>query len=174
MPSAWPELDDLIRELADVAALPQSEGEPSLAEATMAVSKASAELSRAASARGRVLEAARIRALQTIEEARAAVEHARRAIAASARQAAASRASSAREGRPVEGSAEATCPACRRDFVVRYRAARPAPTAAFPVACPLAECDGLATVEYPESATEVEAEAVSASGEASADSRDTP
>ena len=72
MPSAWPELDDLIRELADVAALPQSEDEPSLSEATMAVSKASAELRRAASARGRGLEAARVRALQTIEEARAA------------------------------------------------------------------------------------------------------
>lgn len=162
MPSAWPELDELIRELADVSALPQSEAEPSLSEATMAVSKASAELRRAASARGRSLEAARVRALQTIEEARAAVERARRAIAASARHAAASRASSAREGRLASGRAQATCPACGRDFVVRYRAAPLTPTAAFPVACPLAECDGIATVEYPESATEVEAEAVSA------------
>jgi len=47
MTSAWPELDDLIRELADVSALPQAEREPSLSEATMAVSKASAELRRA-------------------------------------------------------------------------------------------------------------------------------
>jgi hypothetical protein len=54
-------------------------------------------------------------------------------------------------------------PACRRDFVVRYRAkALPTPTPAFPVACPLAECDGIASVEYPESATDVEAEALSA------------
>lgn len=162
MPSAWPELDDLIRELADVSALPQAESEPSLSEATMAVSKASSELRRAAVARGRALEPARARALQTIEEARAAVERARKALAASARHAAASRASSGREGRPASGSAEATCPACRRDFVVRYRAAQPIPTAKFPVACPLTECDGIASVEYPESATEVEAEAVSA------------
>ena len=161
MPSGWPELDDLIRELADLSALPQSEGEPSLSDASMAVSKASAELRRAAGARGRALEAARARALQTIEEARAAVERARKAVAASARRASASRASR-REGRPVEGSADATCPACRRDFVVRYRAERPAPTAVFPVACPLAECDGIASVEYPESATDVQVEAVSA------------
>jgi hypothetical protein len=162
MPSAWPELDDLIRELADLSALPQSEGEPSLSDASMAVSKASAELRRAASARGRALEAARARALQTIEEARAAVERARKAVAASARRASASREGSRREGFPLEGRAEATCPACRRDFVVRYRAERPAPTAVFPVACPLAECDGIASVEYPESATDVQVEAVPA------------
>jgi hypothetical protein len=162
MPSAWPELDDLIRELADVSALPQAESEPSLSEATIAVGKASAELRRAAVARGRALEAARVRALQTIEEARAAVARARKALAASARQAAASRAESPREGRAVDGRAEATCPACRRDFVVHYRAERPAPMATFPVACPLAECDGIASVEYPESATDIEAEAASA------------
>jgi hypothetical protein len=162
MPSAWPELDDLIRELADVAAFPQSEGEPALSEATLAVGKASAELRRAASARGRALEAARARAQQNIEEARAAVERARKALAASARQAAVSRAASLREGRAVDGRVEATCPACRGDFVVRYRAGRPAPMATFPVACPLAECDGIASVEYPESATDVQAEAASA------------
>ena len=162
MASAWPELDDLIRELADVSALPQAEAEPALSEASMAVSKASAELRRAAAARGRALEAARVRALQTIEEARAAVELARKALTASARRASASRAASAREGLPAEGSAEATCPACRNDFVVRYHAERPAPTAVFPVACPRAECDGIANVEYPESATDVQAEALPA------------
>jgi hypothetical protein len=128
----------------------------------MAVSKASAELSRAAGARGRALEAARARALQTIEEARAAVERARKALAASARHAAAVRSASLREGRAVDGFTEATCPACRQDFVVRYRAERPTPTAVFPVACPLAECDGIASVEYPESATDVQAEPASA------------
>jgi hypothetical protein len=162
MPSAWPELDDLIRELADVSALPQAESEPSLSEATMAVSKASVELSRAAVARGRSLEAARVRALQTIEEARAAVERARKALAASARQTSAARSALLREGRPVEGRVEATCPACRQDFVVRYRLERPAPTATFPVACPLAQCDGIASVEYPESATDVQVEPLSA------------
>jgi len=163
MASAWPELDDLIRELADVAALPQSEGEPALSDATLAVGKASAELRRAASARGRALAAARARAQQNIEEARAAVERARKALAASARQAAASRAAaSLREDRAVDGRAEATCPGCRRDFVVRYRAERPAPTATFPVACPRAECDGIASVEYPEGATDVQAEPLSA------------
>jgi hypothetical protein len=162
MPSAWPELDDLIRELADVSALPQAETEPSLSEATLAVSKASSELKRAAVARGRALDAARVRALQTIEEARAAVERARKAIAASARQASAVRSASRREDPPVEGRAEATCPACRQDFVVRYRLERPAPTATFPVACPLAECDGIASVEYPESAADIQVEPLSA------------
>ena len=161
MTSAWPELDDLIRELADVSALPQAEREPSLSEATMAVSKASAELRRAAAARGRALEAARTRALQTIEEARAAVARARKAIAASARHAT-SRSPAAAEGPPLDGAAEATCPACRRDFVVRFRAARAAPLAVFPVACPVAACDGIASVEYPESATEIEAKSVPA------------
>jgi ElaB/YqjD/DUF883 family membrane-anchored ribosome-binding protein len=161
MASAWPELDDLIRELADVSALPQSETEPSLAEATLAVSKASADLRAAASARGRALEAARVRAQKAIEEARVAVERARKAIAASARHVA-PRAASQREGRAVEDRAEATCPACRQDFVVHYRAERPIPTAIFPIACPRAECDGIANVEYPESATDVQTEAVSA------------
>jgi len=161
MTSAWPELDDLIRELADVSALPQAEREPSLSEATMAISKASAELRRAAAARGRALEAARTRALQTIEEARAAVERARKAIAASARHEA-SRTASVAEGETREGTVEATCPACRRDFVVRFRAARAVPLAVFPVACPVAACDGIASVEYPESATEIEAESVPA------------
>jgi hypothetical protein len=158
MSSAWPELEELIRALADVSALPHSEGEPLLSEATMAVSKASAELQRAAVARGRAVDAARTRALQTVEEARTAVERARKAIAASARHA--SRSSSAREGKPVEGRAEATCPACRRPFVVRYRVERPAPTVAFPVACPFADCDGIASVEYPSSASDVDVEPV--------------
>ena len=162
MPSAWPELDDLIRELADVSALPQSEAEPSLVEATLAVSKASADLRRAAGARGRALEAARARAQKTIEEARVAVERARKAIASAARHVSATRAASPLEGRPVEGRTEATCPACSNDFVVRYRAERATPTAAFPIACPRAECDGIANVEHPESAIDVQAEAVSA------------
>ena len=162
MPSAWPELDDLIRELADVTALPQSEGEPSLSEASMAVSKASAELRRAAVARGRALESARARALQTIEEARAAVERAHRAITASARHASVARASSVAEEATVDGRAEAACPACRHPFLVRYRVARPAPVVAFPVACPLAECDGIATVEYPSTATDVDVDPVRA------------
>jgi hypothetical protein len=159
MASAWPELDELIRALADVCALPRSEEEPSLSEATIAVSKATAELTRAAGSRGRVAAAARARAASSIEEARAAVEHARRAIAA-ARRASGARAASAPDGPPVAGQAEATCAACGRPFVVRYRAATKAPTVAFPVACPVAECDGITSVEYPASAVDVNVDAV--------------
>jgi hypothetical protein len=160
MASAWPELDELIRALADVCALPRSEEEPSLSEATIAVGKATAELTRAAGSRGRVAAAARARAASSIDEARAAVEHARRAIAASARRG--TRAASAPGGPPVEGQAEATCPACGRPFVVRYRAALKTPTVAFPVACPVAECDGITSVEYPASAVDVNVDAVPA------------
>jgi hypothetical protein len=159
MASAWPELDELIRALADVCALPRSEEEPSLSEASIAVSKATAELTRAAGSRGRVAAAARARAASSIEEARAAVEHARRAIAA-ARRASGARAVSAPDGPPVAGQAEATCPACGRPFVVRYRAATRSPTVAFPVACPVAECDGITSVEYPASAVDVNVDAV--------------
>jgi hypothetical protein len=162
MASAWPELDELIRALADVRALPRSEEEPSLSEATIAVTKATAELTRAAGSRGRANAAARARAARSIEEARAAVEHARRAIAASARRTSGARAATAPEGPPVEGQAEATCPACGRAFVVRYRAAMKTPTVAFPVACPVAECDGITSVEYPASAVDVNVDAVPA------------
>jgi hypothetical protein len=162
MASAWPELDELIRALADVCALPRSEEEPSLSEATIAVSKATAELTRAAGSRGRASAAARARAARSIEEARAAVEHARRAIAASARRTSGARAATAADGPPVEGQAEATCPACGRPFVVRYRAAMKTPTVAFPVACPVAECDGITSVEYPASAVDVNVDAVPA------------
>ena len=160
MASAWPEIDELIRALADVCALPRSEEEPSLSEATIAVSKATAELTRAAGSRGRGNAAARARAASSIDEARAAVEHARRAIAASARRG--TRAASAPGGPPVEGQAEATCPACGRPFVVRYRAALKTPTVAFPVACPVAECDGITSVEYPACAVDVNVDAVPA------------
>ncbi|HYU42446.1 MAG TPA: hypothetical protein VEQ84_09870 [Vicinamibacteria bacterium] len=162
MASAWPELDELIRALADVCALPRSEEEPSLSEATIAVGKATADLARAAGSRGRATAAARARAASSIEEARAAVEHARRAIAASARRTSGARAASAPAGPPVEGQAEATCPACGRPFVVRYRAAMKTPTVAFPVACPLAKCDGITSVEYPASAVDVNVDAVPA------------
>ena len=160
MASAWPELDELIRALADVCALPRSEEEPSLSEATIAIGKATAELTRAAGSRGRAAAAARARAASSIEEARAALEHTRRAIAASARRG--TRAASAPGGPPVEGQAEATCPACGRPFVVRYRAAMKTPTVAFPVACPVAECDGITSVEYPASAVDVNVDAVPA------------
>ena len=159
MASAWPELDELIRALADVCALPRSEEEPSLSEASIAVSKATAELTRAAGSRGRVAAAARARASTSIEEARAAVEHARRAIA-SARRASGARAASAPDGPPVAGQAEATCPACGRPFVVRYRAATKAVTVAFPGAGPVAECDGIPSVEDPASAVDVNVDAV--------------
>ena len=161
MASAWPELDELIRALAEVSTLPNAENEPSLSEATMAVSKASADLRRAAAARGRSAEAARERARQAIEVARTEVERARRAIA-SARRASAARSTSGGDGAAADGAAEATCPACGGPFIVRYRAPRPGPTVAFPVACPVAECDGVANVEYPQSATDVRAEAVPA------------
>src|SRR5258708_31677662 len=113
MASAWPELDELIRALADVCALPRSEEELSLSQATIAVGKATAELTRAPGSRGRATAAARARAPSSIEEARAPVEHARRAIAASARRTSGTRAASAPDGPPVEGQVEATYPPCR-------------------------------------------------------------
>ncbi len=162
MASAWPEIDELIRALADVCALPRSEEEPSLSQATIAVGKATAELTRAAGARGRAAAAARARAASSIEEARAAVEHARRTIAASARRTSGARAASAPDGPPVAGKAEATCPACGRPFVVRYLAATKTPTVAFPVACPVAACEGITSVEYPASAVDVNVDAAPA------------
>ena len=48
MTSAWPQLEDLIRELGEVSALPHAEGEPTLTDATMAVTKATTALAHAA------------------------------------------------------------------------------------------------------------------------------
>src|SRR5260221_13276368 len=114
MASAWPEIDELIRALADVCALPRSEEEPSLSQATIAVGKATAELTRAAGARGRAAAAARARAASSIEEARAAGEHARRPIAASARRTSGARAASAPGRPPVARQAGGPCSARRR------------------------------------------------------------
>jgi hypothetical protein len=163
MSSSWPQLDDLIRELGDVCALPDAEGEPALSAATMAVTKATTALAHAAQARGRSSQAALAKALQTVEEARSAVQQARNAItSAAARRGprAGATASAARPGQTVDRQVDGSCPACGRAFVVRYRTVKAAPVVAFPVACPLAECDGVAAVEYPESAVDVSVEPV--------------
>jgi len=162
MGAAWPEIDELIRDLGAVCALTDAEGEPSLSAATIAVTKATTALTHAARVRGRGAEAALSQARTAVEEARAALRHAREAIAASAarRPARAARPPETPDGgNAVAGEADATCPACGRGFVVRYRAVVPWPTVAFPVACPIAECDGLSEVEYPAAAIDVTVEA---------------
>ena len=95
MTSAWPQLDELIRELSEIVALPNADGEPSLTEATIAVTKATTALARAAQTRGRNAEPALSQALVTVEEARALLRQARMAISASASPSAAVTASSA-------------------------------------------------------------------------------
>jgi hypothetical protein len=161
MTSAWPQLDELIRELAEVSALPHADVEPSLTDATIAVTKATTALTHAAQARGRGAEAALSQALTTVEEARALLRHARVAISAqAARQ---RRERGAATAAAVAGRAETTCPGCGCLFVVRYRAVAAAPVTAFPVACPAPDCDGVREVEYPASAVEVTIERLSAS-----------
>ena len=162
MSSAWPQLDDLIRELGDVCALPEADAEPSLSTATMAVTKATTALARAAQARGRTAEGAMTQALAAIQEARAALQAARVAIVASmARRSSAARAPGSAAEATVQGQVDATCPACGRGLVVRFRAQAAAPVVAFPVACPIARCDGICEVAYPASAVEVEVEVAS-------------
>jgi hypothetical protein len=161
MTSAWPQLEDLIRELGEVSTLPHADGEPALTDATMAVTKATTALAHAAQTRGRSSEAALTEALRVVDEARALLRQARLAIMATARHrrehAAAPAEGEARTGQ-VAGETETHCPGCGRAFVVRYRAAALVPRVAFPVACPVAECDGVSEVEYPSSAIDVSVE----------------
>jgi hypothetical protein len=154
MTSAWPQLDELIRELGEVSSLPNADGEPSLTDATMAVTKATTALTRAAQARGRSAETALSQALTSVDEARALLRKARVAMAASTAR---MRRDVGAEGRAlaVTGQAEATCPACRGAFVVRYRVIEAGPLVAFPVACPALDCDGVSEVQYPGSAFDV-------------------
>ncbi|HUG52761.1 MAG TPA: hypothetical protein VMR21_04145 [Vicinamibacteria bacterium] len=162
MGAAWPEIDELIRDLGDVCALADTEGEPSLSAATLAVTKATTALTHAAQVRGRGAAAALAQARAAVEEARASLQSAREAIAASVdrRRVARSRATAPPpEEAALEGRAEATCTACGRPFVVRYRAVAAHPVVAFPVACPAPSCDGLAEIEFPASAVEVNVEA---------------
>lgn len=156
MTSEWPQLDELIRELSEVSALPNADTEPSLTDATMAVTKATTALARAAQTRGRTSAAALAKALSTVDEARALLRQARTAMNATARQRR-ERVAEASKPAPVsgEGQVEATCPACRGLFVVRYRVVAAGPLVAFPVACPAADCDGVSEVQYPTSASDV-------------------
>lgn len=153
MTSAWPQLDELIRELSEVSALPNAD-EPSLTDATMAVTKATTALARAAQARGRSAEAALSAALTTVDEARALLRQARAAMAASAARQRRDRKAQTAAAAP-DGQVETTCPACRGTFVVRYRAVQTGPLVAFPVACPAPDCDGVSEVQYPGSAVDV-------------------
>jgi hypothetical protein len=161
MGSAWPELEELIRELGDVCALSDAEGEPSLSEATMAVTKATTALTHAAQRRGRAAEVSLAKALEAVGEARAILQRARVTISASAsrrrsasRSAAAARAAAETAETP-DGRLESSCAACGIPFVVRYRASADGPTVAFPVGCPAPRCDGVTSVEYPSSALDV-------------------
>jgi len=160
MGSPFPQVDELIRELTDVCAHPEAEGEPALADATIAVSKATSALSQATRARGRASDAALEQAMALVAEARAALERARVAITASAARRRRLRAASeAAPGVAAEGRVETTCASCGRDILVRYRAERPTPVIAFPIACPFDDCEGVAAVEYPAVAVDVTVEA---------------
>ena len=128
-------------------------------DATMAVTKATTALSRAAQTRGRSAEAALAQALRTVDEARELLRQARIAISASASRRRRERVAAAAVGdAAVTGQSEASCPGCGSAFVVRYRAATSALTVAFPVACPAGDCDGVSEVEYPASAVDVAVE----------------
>jgi hypothetical protein len=156
MGSPFPQLDELIRELTDVCALPEAEGEPALSAATIAVSKATTALTHAASARGRAAQTALEQALATVAEARDALERARQAINASAARRRRTRTAAERPSAPAaDGEVESTCPSCGRTVLVRYRAPSATPVVAFPVACPSEDCEGVATVEYPAAAVDV-------------------
>jgi hypothetical protein len=161
--AAWPQLDELIRELGEISALPNAEGEPSLSDATMAVTKATTALAHAAQARGRSSEAALTQALAIVDEARTVLRHARMAIAASARHRRELGVSHPAGDGGFPGEIEATCPGCGCAFVVRYRATARWPLVAFPVACPAPQCDGVSEVEYPSSAMDVTVELLPAS-----------
>jgi hypothetical protein len=161
-PSPWPQLDELVRELEEVASRQREGIEPTLSQASLAVSKAAVALTSAAGSRHRGNEAALERAMELVEEARQAVAQARIAIAAgSARREERARADGGAPSSGVQGEVEADCPACTRRFVVRYRAASPRPVVAFPVDCPDDGCDGLATVEYPVSVIAVDVQLLS-------------
>jgi len=156
MGSAFPQLDELIRELTDVCALPEAEGEPALSAATMAITKATTELTRAARTRGRAAETALDQALAAVAEARAALERARQAINASAARRRRTRSAAERPAAPgADGEVEGTCPSCGCAIQVRYRAASATPVVAFPVACPAEDCEGVAAIEYPAAAVDV-------------------
>lgn len=159
-PSPWPQLDELLRELEEVAATQRGAAEPALSEASLAVTKAAAALTHAAGSRGRAGGAALERALALVEDARHAVAQARLAIAAGARR---EEPPTERAGGAtgVEGDVQTSCPACARPFVVRYRSASARPLVAFPVGCPADGCDGLATVEYPVSVIAVDVQLLS-------------
>ncbi|PYQ53315.1 MAG: hypothetical protein DMF78_09280 [Acidobacteria bacterium] len=160
MGSPFPQLDELIRELSDVCALPEAETEPALSAATIAVSKVTTALTQATRARGRAAETALEQAMAMVADARAALERARQAIHASAARRRRLHPADDRSSAPgVEGQVETTCPSCGRDLVVRYRAGNPTPVIAFPIACPFDDCEGVAAVEYPASAVDVAVEA---------------
>jgi hypothetical protein len=166
MGSSFPQLDELIRELSDVCTLPEAEAEPTLAAATMAVSKATVALAQASRVRGRGADSALEQAMAMVDEARAALERTRQAIhAAAARRRRLHSAEERRAEPTADGNAETRCPSCGRGLVVRYRVGVPAPVVEFPVACPFEDCEGVATVEYPASAAGITVAAASSETE---------
>jgi hypothetical protein len=160
MPEPWSNLDDLIRELGEIRALPHAANEQSLAAATLAIAKATAVLVRAAESRPRPSDALAREASRTIDEARRGLALARAAIL----QSAANRSRAARPDQSGEGAPESpeildeitvSCHACARDFRVQYRAPGGDAPVAMPVACPFPSCEGVTEVAYPASAHDV-------------------
>lgn len=154
MPGPWAHLDDLIRELGEISALPNAAAEESLNQATMAVSKATAVLTRVTQGRGRRRTDRPAReAVRAIDDARAAVALARAALRRREKLARDGDAAAASPEAPREARIAAACHSCGEGFVVHYASAVAAPVVAMPMACPFDGCDGVTEVEFPAGAT---------------------
>ena len=151
MPGPWADLDNLIRELGEISSLPHAAVEPSLGEATIAVSKATELLTRASQGRGRRRsDKAAQDARRAIDEARAALSKARVALLRAQKAAPDSGETvAAAPAAPIEERTdEVRCPACEEVFSVTY-VVSDAPFVAMPLACPRDDCDGITAVELP-------------------------
>jgi len=166
------DLDDLVRDLAEVCRSPLAVNEPEVGDATLAVSQATAELARATFTsyglrRTRVqVQETMVAARQAIERARAATERSRleRMRAERARVPAAA-------GRTGEAAPRAaafllrswttardvrvTCDACARPFHVRYRYRFMEGLAPHRLPCPWPECTGAREFHLPVNSLEI-------------------
>ena len=124
--------------------------EEPLTAATIAVSKATELLTRAAQARGRRrTDRPAQEALAAIEEARAAVARVRAALLDADTEPRRAEGAAAPAEPSGESSVEARCLACGETFAVHFPSSEAAPLVAMPVACPRDDCEGVTAVEIP-------------------------
>lgn len=150
-----PQIDDLIRELAELRALPAGAHEALMHRATVAVSRAAAQLARllvAADPREAEEDAA-----TAIRDAREAIAHARTfLLPEGVPDAPGGVAESGRNCAPDPPlSLRVTCGACRRPFVLNYRCESARPVAEGHVTCPEEDCGASVSCSYPWSAYEL-------------------